>query len=76
MSATGTHLRFTETPMTAIQKRNPKIRKLLYAVLCAVAAAVCLLFAPELGSTAAIVASLVAGGSSAAFTMAARHTHD
>jgi hypothetical protein len=64
-----------ENPVTVIRKRNRKIQRLILAVGCALVAASILLIAPEIGATTALLGSLVAGGSSAAFTIAAKHTH-
>jgi hypothetical protein len=75
MNGTATPLRITENPVKMIRRRNLKIQRLIYAVFCALVAAVLLLFAPEIGVGTAVIASLVAGGSSAAFTLAAKHTH-
>jgi hypothetical protein len=75
MNRTATPVRISENPVKALHQRNLKIQRLAFAVLCAAVAAVLLLFAPEIGPSTAIVASLVAGGSSAVFTLAAKHTH-
>ena len=64
-----------ENPVIAVRKRNLKIQRLVFAVACALVAAIILLVAPEIGTKASLLGSLVAGGGSAAFTIAAKHTH-